>query len=340
MPDAHRPARRNRSRAVSILLWGVLLPVCALVGLGWLVGKHVYPLDLMAAAQSQLVVLMLGVLALGMLARRWRFTVCVASMCLLAVYPLVQERTLVRAGIGPATRPADVIRMVSININPRNERLEQDLELIMGLGADVVVLIEVPPTLSRAINRRGLLEGSSYPNWAHRAWVDEETSPGYILSRWPLEILGNEGAEMDRQHELHTRIDSPGGPFIVGLIHPLSPRTLDRWRTGNTVIAQQARAAAHRADASGLPVILGADLNAAPAQHRARAMRGAGLRQSKPLLRMGGSYPSGLGLPDALMAQIDDIWWVGDLRVLAWGMIEVEGSDHRAVVVDFALGSD
>ena len=322
------------------MLWGLLLPVCAFVGLGWIPSGRLYALDMLAAVQAQLLVMMLGVFVLGVVLRRWKFVACVGFLCVLAGYPLAQGRALLRPEFETNPPVTDAIRVVSININPRNERLDEDLERVMGLDADVVVLIEVPPELSRAINRRGLLEGSAYPYWAHRAWVDEETSPGYILSRWPLEVLDSNEVGADGQHVLHTRIDAPAGSFVVGLLHPLSPRTEQRWRAGNAVITQQARAAARRAELSGLPMILGADLNAGPAQHRARVLRGSGLRQSKPLLRLGGSYPSGVGLPRALMVQIDDVWWTGDLRVLAWSMLDIRGSDHRAVVVDFALGSD
>ena len=61
---------------------------------------------------------------------------------------------------------------------------------------------------------------------------------------------------------------------------------------------------------------------------------------SKPLVRFGGSFPVGHGVPEAFKIQLDDIWYAGAVRPIAWEMFDLRGSDHRAIAVDYRLGSE
>ena len=58
---------------------------------------------------------------------------------------------------------------------------------------------------------------------------------------------------------------------------------------------------------------------------------------SKPVFRMGGSFPMNTPVPAALRIQLDDIWSLGDVEPVGWEMIELKGSDHQAVIVDFRI---
>ncbi len=252
----------------------------------------------------------------------------------LAAFPLVQSRTVLVPEVDFGSKSDDVVRFVSCNINPKSELWEHAVGDLLDLDADVVILLEVPPNLSRAIRRQGWIGNDAYTHWAHRYWVDQETSPGYVLSKWPIKQLDLGLDENSRQQILHVRVDHPDGAFIAGLIHPFSPRDRDRWTYGNDVTRLQARSAERTHHDTGLPMLFGVDLNAGIAQDRARVLRSAGLRPSKPLTRIGGTYPSNTSVPRVFTFQLDDVWVMGEVIIDAWSSIEVLGSDHRAVVVD------
>jgi len=227
--------------------------------------------------------------------------------------------------------------VITCNINPKSTFWDEDLDALLNLDADVIVLIEVPPELNRRIRRFGRLDGTRYPHWVHREWVDQETSPGFILSRWPIEREDTGPDPHIAQHVLYARVQTPTEEVMVGLVHPLSPRSSDRWRQGNAAVELQAIAIEQTLERSGLPLLMGADLNATPAQWRARMLRSSGARMSKPLIRFGGSFPVGRGVPEVFKIQLDDVWYAGAVQPIAWEMIDLRGSDHRAVAVDFQL---
>ncbi len=297
----------------------------------------IYALDLVLAHQLLLAWGVFACLLIGAAIRRWRWTALMMLMLVLALWPVVRGRTVSMPRIDFANKDTGVIRVITCNINPRNEGWEEDLDALMGLDADAIVLIEVPVQLSLGTRRRGWLDGTTYPQWLHRSWVDEQTSPGFILSRWPMEQFDSGPDAHSIQHVLHARVRTPAGDVVVGLLHPLSPRSNARWRQGNAAVETQTAAAARTLADTGLPLVIGADLNSTPAQWRARRLYKSGLRMSKPLLRVGGSFPAGRGVPEVMMIQLDDVWHAGAIRPIAWATIDLRGSDHRAVCVDFVL---
>lgn len=310
---------------------------CAPLCLAWLMGDISYIADLIAAFQMQITLLTLGLAVVLILTRRWRRGIVLLVLALFSGWPLAVDRVWTLPGVDLDQKPDGRIRVVSLNINPENQWENDALDRVMELDADVIVLIEVSPVLNRDIRRNGRLDTSAYPYWAHRKWVDLETSPCFILSRTPIDLINTAPDPITAQHALHVRIQTTHGAVAVGLLHPLSPRTRRRWMLGNGVTELQSELIKSTTEKTGLPMIIGADLNSAPAQFRSRALRAAGVHQSKPLLRAGGSFPSGRDVPGMLMIQIDDIWSAGGIRPVAWDMIQVRGSDHHAIVVDFEL---
>ena len=315
----------------------VAVPSAVISGFLWMISAHSYIVDLIVSQQPLLAWWSLAMLMLVCCCRRWRGALLVLGFCMLAFYPLVYTRTLLLPEVDSSAKAKGTIRIVSCNINPKSEQWERAAEELMKLDADVVILIEVPPDLTRLIRRQGWVGNQAYAQWAHRPWVDGETSPGFILSVWPIQRLSVDVDADSMQQVLHVRIDHPDGPFIAGLMHPFSPRDHDRWRYGNEVTRLQGHAANLTRSIAGLPMIFGVDLNAGPGQFRARMLRRAGLRQHKPLMRVGGSYPAGGNVPSALAVQLDDVWTLGSVHASAWSSIRVSGSDHRAVVVDLVV---
>lgn len=207
------------------------------------------------------------------------------------------------------------------------------MDSLTTIDADVIVLIEVPAELSRDIRNRGVLERTAYEHWAHRAWIDEITSPGFILSTVPIEVIQPDSDENIARHILRVRVAFGSHDVMIGLVHPVSPRTIERWRAGNSVIHHQASFGANLQSEHAAPTIIGADINAGPAQARSRVMRRSGFSMSKPLLQPGGTFPSGNA--GVFSVQLDDLWTKGAIDPIAWSKINIPGSDHFAVVCDF-----
>lgn len=257
----------------------------------------------------------------------------------IAMYPVVTYRIMMLPDVDVEGKAESTIRVITSNIHPVNVHWQEDLAMLFSMDADVVVLNEVSPELSRAIRLEGYLDSTDYSNWEHRYWVKNETSPGIIISRWPIRQIKNTDTIAFGQNHLYTRIIHPTGEIIVALAHPLSPRSRDRWAEGNHVIESQALRIRELIEQTNelMPMVIGADLNAGPAQVRARTMRRAGMRMSKPMIRTGGSFPANSQVPSWFRVQLDDVWTRGSIKPIAWSSFELVGSDHRAVMVDLVL---
>ncbi|MBL4697603.1 MAG: endonuclease/exonuclease/phosphatase family protein [Phycisphaerales bacterium] len=328
--------RKKRSKIVTIFVWGMvilLVPACTL----WFFGRWIYVADVLASQQMLIGWIALFVAFLIFITRRKGAGFLCLTLALISFFPVLTHRVWVLPEVNFELKPQGVVRIVSSNINPKNPDWQADLDRLLDLDADIVVLIEVSAELNRSIRKRGLLDSSPYSRWAHRAWVEYETSPCFILSRLPMRIIDTSENEDFAQDLLYTQIETARGTLIVGLAHPLSPRTQSRWIEGNMAITAQTQAIGKIRKTSDAPVLLCADLNAGPAQWRARQLRTAGLSMSKPVLRIGGSFPTNSSVPSALRVQLDDIWLAGKISPIAWSMIDVAGSDHMAVVADFVL---
>ena len=334
--DESSPKSRKRSKPVTALAWviaALLAPLC----LAWVAGQWVYWFDILASQQMLIgwVALALGSLMLAV--RRWvAGSVCVV-LAMVSLYPVFVGRVWLLPSIDLEHKPDGVIRVVSFNVLPLNELWRTNFETILRYDADIFVLLEAHPELSRSIRKRGLLETTPYTSWGHRPWVDQETSSAFILSQWPAEVIRAKDDDGLGQHHLYMRVESPLGKVIIGLMHPASPRTQARWIRGNKVIESQASVSQQIQAMTGLPVLVGADLNAGPAQRRARTLRKAGLRMSKPVLHPDGSFPANTTIPSVLRIQLDDVWSLGNIQPVAWEMIELKGSDHQAIIVDFKV---
>lgn len=338
MPEQQPATHKKPSRLVTIAAWSavaLLLPVCS----AWVLGRWFYWFDIVASEQMLIGWITLSVAIVVLIAKRKAPGIVCATLAAASLYPVLVGRAWFLPSVDLSLKPDGVIRIVSCNINPENKSWRDDLDLLLSVDADVVILIEPPIELNRGIRKRGLLDSFAYPYWGHRAWVDEETSPGFILSRWPTQQIVTGSDPEHIQHHLYLQIQNPAGSFIVGLVHPLSPRAESRWTRGNRVIESQAIATFQIEKNHHLPVIVGADLNAGPGQLRARTFRRVGLEMSKPIARYGASFPSGSLIPRMVRLQLDDIWTTGGITPIGWDMIELQGSDHMAVVVDCALDS-
>lgn len=301
----------------------------------WLGSVGSFLLDLAVTFQHLLVIAVSVWAGVLFAARRWR----PAAVCLVAAtvgaWPLFDGRTGHLPAVDLASPPGPgLVRVVSFNIGPLNERWEEDQAFAMGVHADVVVLLEVPWVLSRPILQQGSLDGTGW-SWLHRGWVEDLASPCYLLSRWPMRRVELPGVEHAERDILLARIEHPSGAFLMAGAHPHSPRTVQRWELGNEIFGRTLDALASERARAGLALVLGADMNSAPAGSRARAARKSGLRMAKPLTGGAGSFPA--DWPSVARVQLDDVWVAGGARVVAWSSVGGLGSDHEMIVADIRL---
>ena len=337
-PTSSEPSQSRGSRIGSFIAWAILV-IAGFMCSMWIIAPKVYLLDVLASHQMLWGWCTLGYVLLVMVVRRlkaWRFAVVGLFFISIAMYPVCTKRIFTLPDVQIDQKPDTVIRVITSNIHPVNTHWKEDLKSMFAMGADVVVLNEVSPELSRAIRFDGYLESTAYPNWVHRFWVENETSPGIIISRWPIQHIAPSDTIKLTQNHLYATIQLPAGEVIMGLAHPLSPRNNNRWREGNLAIESQGLRIKELIAQTGnaTPIIIGADLNAGPAQTRASTMRDAGMSMSKPVLRVGGSFPANTWVPTLLQIQLDDVWTHGKIKPVAWSAFDLIGSDHRGVVVD------
>lgn len=292
--------------------------------------------DLGLAYQAQLTGCATLVLLWALVRRRWSVAGVLGVGVVLSFGSFAAGRGVMYGGVDLDAPPAEgVVRVVTANIHPQNERWREDLERLFSYSPDIVVLIETPPELWRGIVRRGELDQTDWRYHERRAWVSDIASPCFVLSRWPMERLVFEDIEDADRDVLIARVERPEGAFLVGAIHPHSPRNLARYRRGNRQIRGTYDAIGEALAVNAEPLVVGVDLNSGPAGWRAVQLRRAGLDISKPLMGGGGSFP--VGLPWLMRVQLDDVWRSEGVRVRAWSSVGELDSDHRAVVVDLML---
>lgn len=325
---------KERRGWMSVAVWCVAAAWLAASAV-WLLAGRVYLIDLAVSFQHLLVAgAVVSALMLFGLRRARPAVVCVFA-AVAGGWPLVTGRALYLPEVDLGSPPAPgLVRVVSFNIGPENERWEDDYARALGVHADVVVLLEVPWLLSRPILQHGSLDGTGW-SWLHRGWVKDLTSPCYLLSRWPMERVDLPAIEHAERDILLAEIDHPSGTFLMAGAHPHSPRTAGRWALGNEIYNRTLRALSQTRTRTGLPLVVGADMNSAPAGSRAVASRRSGLRMGKALTGGAGSFP--VQWPSVARVQLDDVWVSGGARVVAWSSVEPLGSDHAMIVADIRL---
>ena len=333
------PSPRKRSKIVTLLVWAlvvIMAPICC----AWALGRWVYLFDIAASQQMILSWIAVTMTLLLFISRRWLAAAFGIVLVCVSFWPMVVGRVWSLPKVDIAAKQSGVIRVVTCNINPVNTRWAEAVDQLFSLDADFVVILESPWNIQYTINHEHLLDDTSYRYWVRRDWAESEISRGFVLSRWPIKSYSmSQDPDLNR-HMTYALAEHPSGQVLVGLIHPRSPRTSRRWTNGNQSIDQQTKAITDAYQREQLPILIGADLNAGPSQMKSRLMRQSGLRMSKPLIRMGGSFPSDQRVPEILQIQLDDVWTMGDIEPVAWSMIDIAGSDHRAVVVDFLIIQD
>lgn len=302
----------------------------------WIAGATSFWLDLIANFQAQIAIGVLITAVLMVMCRLRRQALILAIAVAVAVFPVIRGRSIILPK--PAVRGDDltgVVRVVTLNIHPENASWRSEVDAALAHEPDIVVLIETSYEMWRWLVRDQGMKSSELSYTAHRDWVDELASPCIILSRWPLDRLEFPLIPQSGRDVLLCEVAHPMTPFVVGAVHPHSPRSTKRWKLGNAQIRLTALALEDCRERGRGPVLLGSDINAGLAGSRAARLRQAGMSPTKPILGGWGSFPA--SFPGVARLQLDDVWSSEEWEVTSWSSSEPVASDHRMIVADFRI---
>ncbi len=264
-------------------------------------------------------------------ARRWVLVVLAAG----ALVALGQGRRVFPEPDGAGSADGGgAVRVLTLNVGLDNTDVEGVLGAIRGAGADVVVCTEPYWEIFESVvrDRGGRIRGElGYEHHAHRRREGLERTPILVMSRWaltPIEGIGDDagvGVVVERP-------EAEGGAFVVLAAHPASPRSAARWAAGNAEIERLCDAYLDTEQAlAGYPLLVAGDLNSGALGVRDAVLRARlGVRRSKAILTLGGTFPSRVSI---FGVAIDDVWHGPGWSVRRWDSVRVSGSDHVGVSV-------
>ena len=243
-----------------------------------------------------------------------------------AALAVVNLALIVPLYFGPAVSATGAVsRAMSINVNWRNEDYGRTLELIRSERPDFVLLIEVTTGWADAL--RAL--ASEYP-YSH---VDPRDDSGGIalFSRIPIKNLRVKDAAGKKFQPIIAELDLATGPLTLIGTHPVSPSSAMSFELRNRQLSDLARLAHEQ---QGAVMLLG-DLNTTSwSPYFQDLLAESGLSDTRRGFGVLGSWPA-LWMP--LRIPIDHCLISQPVAVANRRTGPNVGSDHRAVIVDFAL---
>lgn len=253
-----------------------------------------------------------------------------ALACALAAGPhvlaLASEVAHARA---PVPEGLARVRVVSANLLTTNDEHARFLSWVRGEHPDVVLALEVGRSWVRSLDTLSDL----YPR---RRFAAREDNFGVgVLARSPdatVEII--DCGPMDVP-SVRVRLPFEGAVVTLVATHPTPPVGASRAFERDA----QIEACAEVLFESPSPRIFAGDLNATPwSPVLVDLLRRTGLRDSRTGFGLQASWPSGLGIVGGLLGiPIDHLLHDDAVAVLDRRIGPDFGSDHRPVVVDFAL---
>ncbi|WP_150238758.1 endonuclease/exonuclease/phosphatase family protein [Nocardiopsis quinghaiensis] len=325
-------APRRRSPAVTVLVALVALGLAVFAALRVFGLERGWPLVPALAFTPYLLGLALLAGAGTGLARRWVSTgalVAVAAVLAAAVVPRAVPFGVTSAG-GPA------VRVMTLNTLGGGAGAAEVVALVRDRGVDVLTLQEVTPDLVRDLSTAGLddllphVDDHSDPRGAHGSTIH---------SAFPLTDLGDAatGGDAFAMPTSLVRLPEDGNEdgeedtVEVTSVHvppPLTPSYADAWSRGLGALAE--------APDSGTTRVLAGDFNATLDHAELRAVLDSGYLDAAEVLGEGlrPTWPSGRPVPGLTIDHVlvDPVTGVDRLEVL-----EVPGTDHRAVFVEVTL---
>ncbi|MBQ6639554.1 MAG: endonuclease/exonuclease/phosphatase family protein [Saccharopolyspora sp.] len=261
---------------------------------------------------------------LGLALRRWISTL-VAALLTVLLAVLVLPR-----GIPDSPTPVQgtPLRVLSVNLYFGQAQPERVVELVRSRRVDVLSLQEVTPEAVAALDRAGLRE-----LLPHRVVHARPGADGTgIASRFPMRELSLVPPTSLAQPS--ARIDLPGGRDVefVG-VHPLYPMGADTagsWLREITALPGP--------PAEGGPArVLAGDFNGTLDHTPLRTMLGRGYSDAAEVT--GGGFTPTWGSGWVPRVTIDHVLTSAGVVAQAYSVLDVPGSDHRAVFAHLVVPS-
>ncbi|APU12414.1 MULTISPECIES: endonuclease/exonuclease/phosphatase family protein [Actinoalloteichus] len=259
----------------------------------------------------------------GFALRRWAVAL-VAGLLTVIMAAVVLPRAT------PDARPyvqGESARVLSLNMRYGNADAEAVLELVRDHQVDVLSLQELTPTAVDALADAGIDE-----ELPHRVIDARAGAPGSgIYSRHPAERVGTAPAT-NRQPIARVRLPE-GAELEVVAVHPLWPvgaDTTDTW--------QRELASLPAAPPSGPIRVLAGDFNATLDHGPLRRLLGTGYQDAAD--QTGDGLRPTWPAPGTVLGPpltIDHVLVDRRCAVEDFGVFDVSGSDHRAVLAEFVV---
>ncbi len=278
----------------------------------------------------QCCVTLAGLAVTAALVRRPRLSV-VTTACAAWAFGVVLP-TLTPHDAPPAPPGAAPIRVVEANVCNRTKPTDAAIASLRGERPDLLAILELTDGWEGALERvRGELP---------YAVIGSQSQLGSglaLYSRYPLRnsrvTVACEGA--DRQIEV--TVDHPSGPIRVFVIHPLSPRSVER----ATLRDRELAILAERCAASDAPTLVIGDFNETPFGKTYASFIGrTGYEAARGVAGLAPTWPAevdGWMMPAAVRIPIDHVVMSRHFVANAFRVANHIGSDHMPIVADLAF---
>jgi len=303
-------------------LWLLVVPILGWAGIRLFGLERGYPLvGLMAFTPC---VMAVGLLTIGLAAvlRNWAAAMAatLATLCLaVAVLPRAFGSDLE----DPAGRPT--IAVLAANIHHGTADPKALVALVEQLHPDLLSVEELTPRFAGELRAAGI--DRLLPE-THLA-VHTNVSGAGLYSRYPLRPLPEPARFQFRMPRALLELPEGGKLRVVG-VHPYPPL---RDRVAEWSAALESLPAA----GSGVPWLLPGDFNATLDHTELRDLLGRGYRDAAEVAGEGlePTWPAGRTLPPLIT--IDHVLADRRLGIAAYDVLDLPGSDHRAVYAEVAL---
>jgi endonuclease/exonuclease/phosphatase (EEP) superfamily protein YafD len=269
-----------------------------------------------------------------LLARRAWPTALALGLVGVVALGMVLPRAVASASAGGTGGPELTVLTASAYVGRADP--EALAELIRTRSPDVVVLPEARGSLRNRLQQALVDEsGGEEGQSGYRAFAADAPSDDSAMTVFVRRDLGRPTATPNRDTEFPSLIldlpDVEGRAVRVVATHPQSPKP------GDTAAWRRDVASLSRWCTGDRPTVVAGDLNATLDHAELRAATtGCADAASEVGEGLTGTWPS--ALPSVLGAQIDHVLTSGGPQARAAEVVDVEGSDHRGLLVRVGLG--
>jgi len=270
------------------------------------------------------------VIAFAARGRQW-VTVVVGTVAATVPWILVAPYAAPAPELGRGTVP---MRVMVLNTHVGEADPQQIATAVREHAVDLLVLTEVTDSLAHALTAAGI-DAVVQPRWLSQ--VDDDYGRLGVWSRFPVDVIAP--VEGTNAPVARGTVRTPAGDVELVAAQVVSPlpsglpllRDAGPWHRDLRAVTEAARSGAPRR-------LLVGDLNGTPwnADYR-RLEKVTGLEDAGDAAGRGlrPTWPAWGPLP---LVPLDHVLVGGRVGVTAIGTVIVTGTDHRAVVVDLALG--